>query len=262
MPKRARSGAVSRPLVSSVTEPVSCFGLNDGKVTFLHNDPSLKFTLLDTVPTAQSVFDNLWSGGYQYFVVDTFGCSWVQFFTIDSPEKIKVSLPASVEKSLCDSVQLTAVVSPSGITVAWIPPNYLSCTYCSNPYASPFDNTVYTLTALDSTGCYAMDSILVKVEDDSGVYLPNAFSPNDDNINDFFYVFSHCATEVRLFRIFDRWGEKLFEASNTPPNDPLYGWDGSFRGKQMNPAIFAYYLEIVLIDGRVLAFEGDVTLLR
>lgn len=68
--------------------------------------------------------------------------------------------------------------------------------------------------------------------------------------------------QVNVFQIFDRWGEMVFQARNFQPNDPAYGWNGRLQGRLMDPAVFAYYAEIQMIDGRVLLYKGDVTLVR
>jgi CHU_C Type IX secretion signal domain len=68
--------------------------------------------------------------------------------------------------------------------------------------------------------------------------------------------------EVKLMRIFDRWGELVFEESNTLPNNPFYGWNGSFRGKLMEPAVFVYYILVELYDGTVRAYQGNLHLVR
>ncbi len=255
-------GAATRPSVSSEAQAASCFGVNDGAVTFITDDPNLMFTFLSQTPSSQSSYDSLGSGGYQYFVIDTFGCKWVQFFNIDAPDKIIITLPSNIEAPSCDSVQIEASVNITPFSWNWSPVEYLSCSNCPDPIASPFTTTLYHLTVVDSIGCSAIDSIRVLVDFDGKTYIPNVFSPNDDNINDFFHVHSYCVAEVRLLRIFDRWGDKVFEASNTPPNNPLYGWDGSFRGKPMNPGLFVYYVEVELFNGTMMTFEGGVTLLR
>ncbi|MBK9013049.1 MAG: SprB repeat-containing protein [Saprospiraceae bacterium] len=99
-------GAAIRPEVSSEVQDASCFGVNDGVLTIVADDPSLQFTYQDSPVSSQTVYDSLWPGGDQYFVVDTFGCRWVQFFLIDSPDKIQLSLPNSIEVPTCDSVQV------------------------------------------------------------------------------------------------------------------------------------------------------------
>lgn len=96
------------------------------------------------------------------------------------------------------------------------------------------------------------------------VYVPNAFSPNDDGINDVFIVFTgaSCIKEIKSFHVFSRWGEEVFKNFNFPANDFAYGWDGTFRGKPMDTAVFAWFAEVEFGDGRVELFKGDVTLLR
>ena len=114
----------------------------------------------------------------------------------------------------------------------------------------------------DSNGCKARDSILVLVNFEGQAFVPNAFSPNDDGINDVFYVLGKCVSEVKLLRVFDRWGEMVFEKSNTLPNDPLYGWDGKFREKTASSDVYVYFAVVMLPDGRKIELKGDLTLLR
>lgn len=254
--------AAQRPEVSTETQDASCFGVNDGSITIMAADPTLKFIVQGAPASPQTFYQNLWPGGDQYFVVDTFGCSWVQFYLIDSPDKIVLNLPNSIEAEMCDSVQIKAESPNSPLTYSWTPTDDLSCTDCPDPIASPFTNTTYFLTVQDSNGCSATDSTHVLVNFEGKAYIPNAFSPNNDGINDVFYVLSRCVTEVRIIRVFDRWGELVFEKSNTPPNDPLYGWNGKFRGKDMNADVFVYHVVVVLADGSLQEYKGDVTLLR
>jgi gliding motility-associated-like protein len=181
---------------------------------------------------------------------------------VDAPNKIVLQLPNSIEAPMCDSVQLSATANTSPLTWSWNPPDFLSCTDCPNPIASPFTTMTYYLMATDSNGCKALDSIVVRVDFDGKAYIPNAFSPNDDGINDVFYVLGNCVSKVILLRVFDRWGEMVFEKSNTPPNDPLYGWDGKFKGKPVNSDVFVFYINVELKDGSTRIYKGDVTLLR
>ena len=66
--------------------------------------------------------------------------------------------------------------------------------------------------------------------------------------------------EVKRFEVYDRWGEQMFSRSNFPPNDPQYGWDGTFNGSVMNQGVFVYYVEVEMLDGRIELFKGDVFL--
>lgn len=251
-----------RPNVESQVTPVTCFGVNDGTLTIVADDPNLLFSFQGATPNPQTFYDSLWGGGDQYLVLDTFGCEWVQFFLVDAPNKIVLQMPNSIEAPMCDSVQLSATANTSPLTWSWNPPDFLSCTDCPDPIASPFTTMTYYLMATDSNGCKALDSIVVRVDFDGKAYIPNAFSPNDDGINDVFYVLGNCVSKVILLRVFDRWGEMVFEKSNTPPNDPLYGWDGKFKGKPVNSDVFVFYITIELKDGSTRIYKGDVTLLR
>lgn len=255
-------GAAVRPDVSTETVGVSCFGVNDGSLTILANDPSLQYLFLNSTPTTQTNFDSLWAGGYQYSILDTVGCQWLGFFTIESPDAIQLELPGVVQAPHCDSVQIEATSPVSPLEWSWSPSEFLSCSDCPNPIAYPLTTTTYYLTAVDSNDCSTTDSVVVVVEFDGKAYIPNVFSPNDDGINDVFMVLTGCVREVKKMLIFDRWGEKVFEESNTPPNDPLYGWDGNFRGKPMNPDVFVYYIIVELYDGTEKTYKGDLTLLR
>jgi gliding motility-associated-like protein len=105
--------------------------------------------------------------------------------------------------------------------------------------------------------------VLIRVDNRPSIYIPNAFSPwREDGNNDIFMIFAKPGqvAQVDKFQIFDRWGDMVFSDQNFQPNDPSHGWDGRHRGKLMNPAVFVYYAEIRLIDGRVLLFKGDVTI--
>ena len=68
--------------------------------------------------------------------------------------------------------------------------------------------------------------------------------------------------KIISFQIFDRWGEKVFEEKDFPPNDQTHGWDGKLKGQPMTPAVFVYWLEIELFDGTTEIVKGDITLIR
>ncbi len=98
---------------------------------------------------------------------------------------------------------------------------------------------------------------------DCAVYIPNAFSPNNDGFNDFFTVYGTSTVKrVKFLKVFDRWGEMVFENYDFPINVEVRGWDGYHRGKQMNPAVFAWLVEVEFDDGVIKFYEGYVTLVK
>ena len=98
----------------------------------------------------------------------------------------------------------------------------------------------------------------------SQLFVPNVFSPNGDGINDLLKVYTGPGVaQVNFFTIYDRWGEKLYEDTNFLPADfYLEGWDGRFNGKDMNSGVYIYLAEVIFVDGAVLLYRGDITLLR
>jgi gliding motility-associated-like protein len=94
-------------------------------------------------------------------------------------------------------------------------------------------------------------------------FVPNIFSPNQDGVNDIFYVQSNeQITRVKSFRIFDRWGAVVFEEIDFLTNDPQHGWDGTYGGKELDPAVFVYAIIAETADGQQLVVKGDVALIR
>lgn len=152
---------------------------------------------------------------------------------------------------------LTAL--PAGYSYQWSPNLNLSNPTGQITNASPPATTYYTVSVTDGI-CIKTATVKVDVLeiacDRTYVYVPNAFSPNGDQENDVLYVRSAVATEI-LFRIFDRWGELIFET-----RDQNIGWDGTFRGKLLDPDTYDYYLEAKCVDGEDKIIKGNITLLR
>jgi gliding motility-associated-like protein len=120
------------------------------------------------------------------------------------------------------------------------------------------------VTVIDTSGCSITARIILRVDKTREVYIPNAFSPNGDGTNDRIMIFANAEKiiQVNTFRIFDRWGEIVFEANDFQPNDPKKGWDGFLNGEKLNPAVFVYFAEIEFIDGVTILYKGDVTLMQ
>ncbi len=191
------------------------------------------------------------------------GCDSIHQISLKTASNLLLQLPADLTIELGDSIRLDPLTNGLNLTWQWSPPDGLSCDDCRRPWARPFETTRYTLTATDENGCDASDEMLLTMLLNRRIFIPTAFSPNGDGINDVFLIFAGGnVARVRSFQLFDRWGEKIFENFNFPPNDPAHGWDGFFKGKPMNPAVFVYKAEVEYVDGEVEVFQGDVSLLR
>jgi gliding motility-associated-like protein len=127
----------------------------------------------------------------------------------------------------------------------------------------PVQSTEYTIEVKNAGGCRARDRISIYVLcDNSNVFVPNTFSPNGDGVNDIFYPRGSGVFSIKNLRIFNRWGEVVFEKANFNANDASAGWDGTFKGKKLSPDVFVYTLEVVCANNQPLVFKGNVALIR
>ncbi len=164
-----------------------------------------------------------------------------------------VTLSPSVTIHEGESTVLTAT-APAAMTYMWVPSESLSCSDCLTPTATPEQTTVYNFSATDPlTGCAGVDSVSVTVIRTFDIWVPSAFSPNDDHVNDVLYVRGNNVKNF-TFRVFDRWGNKLFETS-----DLKTGWDGEYQGRKVNAGILVYTLTYELKDGTSQTIKGNIT---
>ena len=153
-----------------------------------------------------------------------------------------------------DFIQLN---TSGGVMYEWTPSTYLSCDDCANPVATPEDPTTYCVNITDTRGCQVEECVLIDIEIICGdVFVPSAFSPNEDGENDELCVYSDCM-ESLTFTIYNRWGEKVYETSNMQ-----ICWDGTWKGKPLNSAVFVYVLDGYLINGQTITQKGNISLIR
>ena len=123
-------------------------------------------------------------------------------------------------------------------------------------------DTEYDLIITDEMGCSDRDEITITITKFRPVSVPTAFTPNGDNVNDLLLVHGRPGTKVKTFRVFDRYGELVFQAEDFEVNDVNIGWDGSFRTEMLNPGTYVWYVEAEHIDGTKEVFKGHTTILH
>lgn len=145
----------------------------------------------------------------------------------------------------------------------WKPSNYLNCGDCPEPVGSiPFTNR-FTLQTRNEYSCTYSDTVTVNTYSEGRLYIPNAITPNGDGRNDILYVIGNRdVSRVREFTVYDRFGQVVFQAKDTPPNDPRHGWNGMRSGVPVASATFAYTARVVLVDTREVMVKGLVTVIR
>jgi gliding motility-associated-like protein len=136
------------------------------------------------------------------------------------------------------------------------------CADCPEASITPFYDTRYRVAVTDAAGCIETDYINVLVDRSVYIWIPNAFSPNGDGVNDYFYVVGKYSYDIESFEIFNRWGQRIFQNNNILVNSEFDGWAGNAFGKMMTPDVYVYRAVLKFIDGSTQYFTGDVTLIR
>ena len=149
------------------------------------------------------------------------------------------------------------------VSYNWIPAQNLTCTTCPIPTANPQFTTKYAVNITDRYGCTNKGEVTVKVVcNGQNFFVPNTFSPNADGSNDVFYPRGTGLDRAKVLRIFNRWGEIVFERYDMPINVASVGWDGTWKGKKANADVYIYQLEIYCKNGELISYNGNITLIR
>jgi len=195
-------------------------------------------------------------------VTNSTGCS-------DTVSKTVIINPLPVIDAGPDKTILvgsSVVITPTGSPVVdylWTPSTALSCTNCYVTVASPKNTTTYTIKVTDANGCINTDKMTVLVIcNDKNIFIPNTFSPNNDGVNDWFYPRGTGLFKIQGMRIFNRWGEMVFQKANLTPNDPTAGWNGRYNGRLLTTDVYTYLIEIVCENSEILTFKGNITLIQ
>jgi gliding motility-associated-like protein len=138
----------------------------------------------------------------------------------------------------------------------------LSAYNIQNPDFSYGKETAYLIAITTPAGCITVDSLLVKINrlTPSGsiyVFVPNAWSPNSDGHNDYLYPLPANVIQIRYFRVFNRWGQLMFET-----NSLMQGWDGMYRGQPQPKDVYTWTVEAIMTDGKVRKQSGQAVLMR
>ncbi len=150
------------------------------------------------------------------------------------------------------------VYASGGTNYSWSPNiTTIDCPSCPNTVVHPTVTTEYIVVSYNSKYCHSQDTVTVIVDINCGdFFMPNAFSPNDDGLNDIINVHGRCIFTFNL-QIYDRWGEKVFETSSLTD-----GWDGTYKGQKMNTGVFVYKVDGVDLLGEPFKMKGNITLMR
>ena len=256
----------SIPVTASVTSGYeNCADGTSGFISMSGDGGSLPYAYFLSAGKGQAKtdFTGLTSGTYKAWIEDGNGCSSTPIsVTLNELSLPEIDLGPDRFIDLGDSVILDAGaldISPGAGSISWSSPESLSCSDCTAPAASPFTTTAYTVAYVSPDLCMVTDSVMVHVDRNPRIYIPNAFSPNGDDHNDVFrvYIPNGMATLTDLM-IFDRWGELIWNKDDQQDQ----AWDGTYRGKPLSVGVYVYVAKVRLPDNTILPLEGSVTLVK
>lgn len=251
---------VPYPKASAGTDTSICLGTSvqlhaTGGSYYSWSPPTFLSSLLVPDPFSVKPVSDI---RYTVTVSDVLGCpkSVSSSIQVTVLSVIANAGPSDTTVVLEQPLQLTAT---GGTTYQWTPPQWLSSNTIAAPVSVPQNDIGYIVKVSNSTGCFDYDSIHVKVYSVApGIYVPTAFTPNDDGRNDFFRPVALGLKTMDVFRIYNRWGQLLFSDTNIESA----GWDGSYKGNKQEPATYVWYAEGTNYRNEKINKRGYVVLIR
>jgi gliding motility-associated-like protein len=199
----------------------------------------------------------------QLTAVNKIGCSGAaskNVYVVPSPTVTAVTDPVIVPSG--SGANLNMTYTGNIISYLWSPSINLDCTDCPIPFANPRTTTKYTVQVQDKYSCINKGDITIRVVcDDKNFFIPNTFSPNGDGSNDIFYPRGKGLFRIKSLRVFNRWGEVVFEKREFQANDPSSGWNGTYKGQKPVPDVYVYQVEIYCNNDQLIQLAGNVALI-
>ncbi len=247
---------------------VTCYGKKDGKITFLPKGGTQPFLYSSngTSYNGKQQLLGLSAGTYTLYIKDKNGCTSSEDLAVTEPDKFTIAPTPDTSLYYGKSVTLTTKASNNqgNVTTDWtaISKEALSCTSCDSTVLTPKTSMAVFIKATDEKGCIATETVNVEIIRSKDVFVPTGFSPNFDGSNDKLVIHGREGTKVLWFRVYDRWGEQIFENTNFDINCMMCGWDGSYRGAAMPSGVYIWTTEVESINGERNILKGNVTVIR
>lgn len=248
--------------------PVQCYGLRNGSIEVVEvfwGTAPFYYSLDGQSYSTRPVFDLLRAGEYQMYVRDSTGYEEIYPILVDEPDELRVKLIVADSSVVSGEwVQIKATVYPVNSileAIEWRPPNLFAEPNQLTQTVQIVDSTDIAIEIRNTGGCVATDQVFVPVRK-TNLYFPNAFDPNSNQDNYFTLFAGEGVERIVSLQIFGRGGQLMYERKDFPPNDPLTGWNGKWRGRQAPSGVYPWVARIRFLDGSVQHFSGNVTLVN
>jgi len=257
--------------MAAQADSVRCHGGSDGSIRIgpvQGGQAPLAYSIDNQTFKPDFIFEKLPPGPYTLTVRDANGCTLSTSTEVPEPPLLSVSLEGDPVVVSGATFSLTALPSPSSVAlrhILWEPAALFFAPQSLQQTLSILQPTVFRVTVADWKACTATDTLHVRVDRTRFVFFPNVIAPEgrEQAENQRFTAYgSEAVQQLRWLRVFDRWGNLLFERTNFPPNDPVLGWDGRFQGQTADPGSYPWAAEVEYADGQREHFWGDVSVVR
>ena len=256
-------------IISVAVQSPNCFGQTEGAIqldTVSGGTPPYVFYFDGNALSARNFpifFNKVAIGTHRFTITDTKSCISDTAVAVKEPPVRQITLGTNIVIGLGDSTGIGAIFNFKPKKIAWTPSDGLLCDTCTFTYARPIQTTTYTLTLTDSAGCIVSDKFTIFVSAKNHIFIPTAFSPDGNGVNDKFTLYADNSVErVTRMQVYNRWGILMFQKADFLPNNEADGWNGSFNAGAVVPDIYIYFFEVLFKNGKTEIFSGDISILR
>jgi gliding motility-associated-like protein len=250
VPERVTGPAVAcEPATVRLDKPMQAVYGSSGYTFIYWKDPGQTVLLNNPMRIAES-------GKYYVQVRNGNGCK------ADKPVEVQVFIAKSLQPRRLDTVKtqnntpIQLRGRPNGVAYLWSPAAGLNAATIQNPWFNYVKNMEYQVAVQTDSGCVVTDTVFVKAVD-ANVFVPTAFTPNRDGLNDKLTPICYSIQRISYFSVFNRWGELVFTTNSIGK-----GWDGTSKGSPAEPGTYVWMLEAVGLDGQLFRQKGTVVLIR
>lgn len=261
--------SVTEVIIESVgLLPPACPGAETGEISIVASGEEDLLYSVDGGDAFQAVpnFNGLAAGSYSLMVESIDGCqAETEVELTEAPElRLTTATPEEITIERGDSVSLAVLADFQVAEYRWSSRNFISCSDCADAIVYPTFDMTYTVDAVAEGGCSVSQTFDITVLDNRRLYVPTAFSPNGDDRNDRWRIFTGPRAEaITGLQIADRWGGIRYvqPEQELPPAEA--GWDGrDGSGQELSVGTYLYTATVRFTDGSTKNIGGEITLMR
>ena len=241
-----------------IGKSIYCIGNDDSTILMVNPTDNIQWFKDDIAINGADQFEYrvTKSGSYYAILSNNEGCSVTTNKQDVIIDKAKPGTTYPVQYAVID-LPITLQARNFGSTALWSPPNFLDNAASYAPLFRSSTDQLYTVEIKTTTGCVTVDTQMVKIVNQADIFVPSAFTPNDDERNDILRPTLMGIKELHYFRIYNRWGQLMYETKTN-----YEGWDGRYKGAVQPTQVVVWIVEGVGVDGRVYTKKGTSTLIR